>query len=416
MSVDGDRAPPSLAYLTSQYPMLSMIFVLREIVQLRRSGFRIETASISAPDRPPESMTVEERDEAARTYAIKSHGLGGAIVGHASALVAHPAGYLRGWMLAFRLARLDVRRLAFNLAYLTEALMVGRWMREKRLRHLHVHLMSQPATVGMFVKRVFDVGFSITVHGPDEFYDAPGQYLGEKVEAADFVCCISDYARSQLMRLSPYEQWSKLVVCRLGVDPQIFGPATDPASSTTFRVLCVGRLTPAKGQHLLIDAVARLGGEGRDVHLHIVGAGVDRDSLERQTANLAAARWITFEGAVNQDRIRDFYAKADAFCIPSFAEGIPIVLMEAMAMEIPCVTTQITGIPELIRHGVDGLLVAPSDLDGLVDALRSLIDDPALARRLGTSGRQRVIEHYDLAANVERLADTFRERVASDRD
>ena len=416
MSADGNRAPPSLAYLTSQYPMLSMIFVLREIVQLRRSGFRIETASISAPDRPPESMTVEERDEAVRTYAIKSHGLGGAIVGHASALVEHPAGYLRGWMLAFRLARLDVRRLAFNLAYFTEALMVGRWMREKRLRHLHVHLMSQPATVGMFVKRVFDVGFSITVHGPDEFYDAPGQYLGEKVEAADFVCCISDYARSQLMRLSPYDQWSKLVVCRLGVDPQIFGPATDPVSSTTFRILCVGRLTPAKGQHLLIDAVARLGAEGRDVHLHIVGAGVDRESLERQTANASAERWITFEGAVNQDRIRAFYAKADAFCIPSFAEGIPIVLMEAMAMEIPCVTTQITGIPELIRHGVDGLLVAPSDLDGLVDALRSLIDDPALARRLGTSGRQRVIEHYDLAANVERLAETFRGRVAPDRD
>ena len=120
------------------------------------------------------------------------------------------------------------------------------------------------------------------------------------------------------------------------------------------------------------------------------------------------------EGAVNQDRIRTFYAMAHCFCIPSFAEGIPIVLMEAMAMEIPCVTTHVTGIPELIRNGIDGLLVAPSDLDGLVDALKSLIDDPVLGQRLGASGRQRVVAGYDLAANVELLAEQFRARVASD--
>ncbi|MEP7139712.1 MAG: glycosyltransferase family 4 protein [Caldimonas sp.] len=413
MTAPGDRPPLALAYLSSLHPALSMTFVLREIVQLRRSGFRIETVSVSAPDRPPEAMTAEERSEAARTYALKPHGIVGALAGHASALFTRPAGYLRGWALAFQLGRLDLRRLAFNLAYFTEALMVGRWMRAKSLRHLHVHLGSQPATVGMFVKHVFGVGLSITVHGPDEFYDAPGQYLSEKVAAADFICCISHYARSQLMRLSPYEHWSKLVVCRLGVDPQVFRPAEPRSQPSPFRILCVGRLTPAKGQHLLVDAVARLGAEGRDVHLHVVGAGIDRDSLERQTARAAATRWVSFEGAVNQDRIRDFYGMADCFCIPSFAEGIPIVLMEAMAMEIACVTTRITGIPELIRDGVDGLLVAPSDVDALVEALRSLIDDPALRRRLGASGRQRVVEHYDLAANVERLARVFRARVES---
>lgn len=216
------------------------------------------------------------------------------------------------------------------------------------------------------------------------------------------------------MKLSPYEQWAKLVVCRLGVDPQIFQAVEAKGRSAPFRILCVGRLTPAKGQHLLIDAVARLGAEGRDVHLHLVGAGVDRESLERQVARASAGRWVTFEGAVNQDRIRAFYGVADCFCIPSFAEGIPIVLMEAMAMEIPCVTTHITGIPELIRDRVDGLLVAPSDLDELVDALSSLIDDPGLGTRLGASGRQRVIERFDLAANVELLAQTFRTRVAAD--
>jgi len=416
-SLTGERATsaqPALGYLTSQYPMLSMIFVLREITQLRRSGFRIETASISAADRPAEAMTVEEREEAAHTYCLKAHGVAGAIVGHLTSLFRHPVGYACAWGLTFRLAGFDLRRLLFNLAYLTEALMVGRWMAARSLRHLHVHLASQPATVGMFVKRVFGVGLSITVHGPDEFYDAIGQYLGKKVEAADFVCCISHFARSQLMKLSPYEHWSKLVVCRLGVDPQLFVPAESNNRMPPFRILCVGRLTPAKGQHLLVEAMERLVADGRAVHLHLVGGGVDRDSLQRQVDRLALQGSVTLEGAVNQDQIRTFYSMANCFCIPSFAEGIPVVLMEAMAMEIPCVTTHVTGIPELIRNGIDGLLVAPSDLDGLVDALKSLIDDPILSRRLGASGRQRVLGRYDLAANVELLAKQFRTRVSSD--
>jgi glycosyltransferase involved in cell wall biosynthesis len=114
---------------------------------------------------------------------------------------------------------------------------------------------------------------------------------------------------------------------------------------------------------------------------------------------------------VNQDRIRTLYAAADLFCLPSFAEGLPVVLMEAMAMEIPCVTTCITGIPELIRDGVDGLLVAPSDLEALVEALAKLMDDAPLRERIGKSGRMCVLERYDLRRNVEKLAGIFAERV-----
>lgn len=177
----------------------------------------------------------------------------------------------------------------------------------------------------------------------------------------------------------------------------------------------IGRLTPAKGQHLLVDAVARIAADGDRVHLDLVGAGdgVDRDSLERRVAQLGAEGVVSLAGGVDQDRIRSFYEAANCFCIPSFAEGIPVVLMEAMAMGLPCVTTHITGIPELIRHGVDGLLVAPSDLEGLVAALQSLRSDPALGHRLGASGRDRVMAHYDLAANVESLASVFRARVDS---
>ena len=405
--------PRSLAYLVSTYPTLSMTFVQREAIALREMGFRIETASINRPDRPESELTAVEAAEAKRTYCVKRHGAAGAIKAHLQTLLGNFIGYWRGLGMAFALAGLDLRRLFLYLMYWTEALMVGQWMREKELRHLHVHLASQAASVGLFVRHVFGFGYSMTVHGPDEFYDAERQLLAQKIAAADFICCISLFARSQMMKLSPYMLWHKFIVSPLGVDPERFRPRPFRAAPDPFEILCVGRLTPAKGQHLLIDVVERLAKEGRSLRLRLVGNGPDETALREHAARCAFPECVVFEGAVNQDRIRAFYAAADGFCLPSFAEGLPVVLMEAMAMEIPCVTTHIAGIPELIRDGVDGLLVPPSDLDALSAGLARLMDDPGLRERLGKSGRARVVEHYDLRRSVERLAGIFTERVKS---
>jgi glycosyltransferase involved in cell wall biosynthesis len=391
--------------------MLSMTFILREVLQLRALGFRIDTASINPPDRPPDRLTCQEREEAARTYCVKSHGLAGAANAHLQTFLRNLTGYWRGVRLIFALGGLDPKRLSLNFMYFTEALMVGQWMRIKRQSHLHVHLGSQAASVGLFVRHVFGFGYSLTVHGPDEFYDAQGQYLVQKIAAADFIVCISSYTRSQLMKLSPYIHWNKLIVSRLGVDPMLFSPLPQKAEPEVFEILCVGRLTPAKGQHLLIDAVEQLAQQGRRVRLRLVGNGPDESSLQERAALLEFPECVVFEGPVNQDRIRAHYAAADIFCLPSFAEGLPVVLMEAMSMRIPCVATNIMGIPELIRNGIDGLLVAPSDLDALVEALATLMDDKNLRERLGSSGRARILEHYDLHRNVTELASLFAERV-----
>jgi glycosyltransferase involved in cell wall biosynthesis len=403
----------SIAYLVSRYPMLSMIFIIREVVQLRELGFRIEVASINPPDRAADELTRVEAAEASRTYQLKTHGIAGAARAHWMTLCTNPAGYWRGLKLVARLGGADLRRLALNFIYFSEGLMVGLWMRRNGQRHLHVHLGQQAATVGLYTRHVFQCGYSITVHGPDEFYDAQGQYLAEKIAAADFISCISFFCRSQLMKFAPYEHWKKFVVCRLGVDPNIFEPRARRAVDV-FEILCVGRLTPAKGQHMLIDAVQQLAERGRPVRLRIVGEGPDGAALRAHASSIDDSGSIIFEGAVNQDHIRQLYASADVFCIPSVAEGIPVVLMEAMAMEIPCVTTHITGIPELIRDGVDGFLVAPSDLDGLTAALTRLMDDPALCERIGRNARARVIEHYNLRRNVETLATVFAERIPSE--
>lgn len=408
-------AARSLAYLMSQYPMLSMIFVLREVLQLREMGFHIDVASINNPDRPPEQMTAEERTEASKAYHLRSHAAADGVAGHIRTLITRPRGYFRGIRLLVRLGGTDLRKLILHFMYFSEALMVGVWMRRLGHRHLHVHLASQAATVGMYVRHIFDVGYSLTVHGPDEFYDAYGQHLEEKIKAADFICCISHFARSQMMKFSERSQWSKFVVSRLGVDPSIFSPRPMRVSPDVFELLCVGRLTSAKGQHLLIEAVGRLARQGRRLRLRLVGSGPDDASLRAQAEELDSPDLVVFEGAVNQDHIRKLYGAADIFCIASVAEGIPVVLMEAMAMQIACVTTHITGIPELIRNGCDGLLVAPSDVDGMVKALAQLMDDPELRDRLGRSARARVLQHYDLRRSVEKLGAIFAERVATDR-
>jgi glycosyltransferase involved in cell wall biosynthesis len=401
----------SLAYLCSTYVALSMVFVMREVRQLRELGLNIDVACINPPDRALADLTAVEQAEAKRTYCVKEHGISGAAAAHVQALFQDLFGYMRGLRLALRLGGLDLRRLLYNFLYFTEALMIGQWMRRKGQKHLHVHLASQAATVGMFVHHVFAFGFSITVHGPDEFYDATGQYLAEKIAAADFICCITAFTRSQLMMLSPYAHWHKFVLARVGIDTTVFSPRPGRPVRDAFEILCIGRLTPAKGQHLLIDAVDALARQGRSVRLRLGGRGPDESSLREHAASIEHPQCIVFEGGVDQDRICSLYAAADVFCLPSFAEGLPGVLMEAMAMEIPCVTTHITGVPELICDGVNGLLVPPSDVDALVQALTRLMDDAELQQRIGRNSRARVVERHDLRRNMERLAGIFTERV-----
>jgi glycosyltransferase involved in cell wall biosynthesis len=173
----------------------------------------------------------------------------------------------------------------------------------------------------------------------------------------------------------------------------------------------VGRLTPAKGQRVLVDAASRLASAGQAFRLVIVGAGPDEAQLRDAVHSYGLDDRVEFTGALNQQQVLDWYARADAFVLPSFAEGIPVVLMEAMACGIPCVTTRITGIPELIRDGLDGLLVTPSDTNELTTAVGRLMGDEELRERLARDGRERVRESYNLERNVDRLGRIFEARL-----
>ncbi len=389
-----------IAYLVSQYPAVNHTFILREILELRRLGFDIQVASIRAADRPLDRLSAEEQQEQRATFYVKPRGVFGILGANVLAFFRQPLRYIRALFYALRLAGWNARIAFFNLAYLAEAAVVVDWMRRQKLTRLHMHFTS---TVGLLAGRLAPLRLSATIHGPAEFDDPTGFYLAEKIRAFHLLCAISEYGRSQLMKFSEPVEWTKFHVARLGVDPALYAPRPLRENPSPFEILFVGRLAPVKGPSVLVAAMDRLVRQGRQVRLRFVGDGPERAALERRLNP-----HVIFEGWQNADRVRALYQQADIFVLPSFAEGIPVVLMEAMAMEIPCVTTRITGIPELIRDQVDGLLVTPANDEELAAAIARLMDDPELRQRIGRAARQRVVEDYDLQRNTAQLAKVFR--------
>ena len=378
--------------------------LLREVRELRKQ-FDVYTASIRAPDRPLEKLTEEEKDEARRTYFVKPQGIGVAFQAQLKTLISRPGAYFAGLLYALRLSGLEPRRALFYLGYFTQALMIGQWMRRNRIAHLHVHYSS---TVGLLVRRTFPIGLSISFHGPDEFNDPASFHIREKVHACDFVRAISYYARSQLMKSSDTADWRKIEVVYMGVDPSTFAPRLFRADPSPLNLICVGRLAPVKAQHILLAAVERLVRAGINVQLHIAGGGPDRQSLEAVSTARKLQDHVVFHGFTLQEELDELYRNTDIFVLASFAEGVPGVLMEAMSMEIPCVSTWITGVPELIRNGVDGLLVAPSDDKSFADAVAQLSNDCELRRGIGQAGRERILDRFHLEKNAAQLAAIFR--------
>ena len=399
-----------LVYLLSQYPAVSHTFFLNEILALRQLNVTIETVSINRPDRPHSSMPATELEEAERTFYIKSKGAAWAVFVAAKTLLGRPQVFARGLAAALRLGRWDLNATLYAIFYLAEALILGDWMRSRGQRHLHIHFCGSVATVGMLASAAWGHSYSLTVHGPEEFYEVEKFYLRQKIENANFILCISNFCRSQLMRIAAPEHWDKMHVVRLGVDPHVFFPMQHGREQeSSLEILCVGRLISSKGQLILLRACDKLLTQGYSLRVRLVGAGPDRKLLEAFAAQKRIP--VVFEGARNHEETRQLLGRADIFALASFAEGVPVALMEAMAMEIPCVSTCIAGIPELIRDGLDGLLVPASPTDALASAIQRLIEDLPLRRRLGVAGRKRVCEFYNLSQNVDTLARVFNEHL-----
>ena len=401
-----------LGYLVGQYPAVSHTFVLREVLALRRQDIEVYVVSVRPCDRPLALLSADEAAEAQRTFSVIGAGWQHALLASVRILLRHPLGYFRGLMYAWRLSRGTPRLIVNYTWYFVEAIVAGEYFERHGVKHIHTHFSS---TVVLILARVFPMRYSLTLHGSGEFVDVVGFHIAEKVAGAVFVATVAQHAKSQVMNASDPTHWDRIVVLPLGVDGRAFQPRSVPRCEPAqpFRLIAVGRLSPPKGYPILIEAMALLRARGRVLTLTLVGEGPQRKLLEKMIDLHGLGDCVRLAGACNHDRLVDYYAASDAFVLPSFLEGVPVVLMEAMAMELPCIATWVAGIPEIIERDIQGLLVPPASASAIADAVERLMDDPQQARRLAGAARRKVLATYDLDRNVERLVEEFRARLAT---
>jgi len=399
-----------VGYLVNRYPAVSHSFIRREIAGVEALGIEVVRFSIRGV---PESELVDpaDRAERERTQVVLSGAVGllFAMLGQA---LLHPIRFLRAFGTAWSVGARSGRRLV-HLAYLAEACRLRSWLRRDSVTHLHAHFGTNPATVALLCRILGGPPYSFTVHGPEEFDRPEALGLDEKIRLAEFVVAISEFGRSQLMRWTPTPQWTKLHVVRCGVDAEFLEKDGVPPPPDRPRLVCVGRLCGDKGQLLLVEAAGRLAREGREFEIVLVGDGDLRAGLEEKIRSLGLAGRVVLRGWLDGAGVRREIADARALVLPSFAEGLPVVIMEALAMGRPVLSTYIAGIPELVRPGVDGWVVTAGAVDELVDRLREILDAPAARlAELGRAGRAAVAERHDARREAARLAEQF--RLASD--
>ena len=401
--------PRRVAYLVSQYPSPSHTFIEREIAAVRSHGIVVDLFSVRAT--PPDQLLSEVmRAEAAQTVVVQDSG---AVLGSVARTgLRHPLAMLRALRRAVHTGPAGARLRLWQVFYLAEATHLLHRMRQRGLRHVHVHFANNGADIARAaIMLARDVApsqswsWSFSMHGPTEFEDVERFDLAAKVASADAVACITDFARDQLIQLSPRDTWDKLHLVPMSVDVDRFTPvvrARRPGSA--LRVLFVGRLVPEKGPSILLEALEDLRRRGTAVEARFAGDGPLRGTLEGEVRRRGLSSTVHLLGALGQDDVLDLYAWADVFCLPSFREGLPVVLMEAMATGLPVLTTPIAGIPELVDDGLTGLSVPPGRPDLLADALLALAGDPARRQSLGEHGRHAVVERHSTMLAGQRQA------------
>lgn len=408
-----------IGYLISRYPAYSHTFIQREVEGLREKGLTIFTASINPTDIPEDSLSPTNREETRQTFYVKNQGVLKALGIFACHFIKNPIKLFKGLFFSLSLAKYDLKRMIFHVFYFVEAVLIYNWMKTNKLNHLHVHFANPASTVAMIASKIFPITFSMTIHGPDEFYDVTSNFLKEKIERAKFIFCISYYTQSQVMRLVNPNFWGKLQVCYLGIDPNKYNPRdkqTPLLSGRPIQILSVGRLSPNKGQRILLEAFKALKQEGKNIQLTLVGDGPDRKELEQWVVKNDLDNVVIFKGALEANLVIDFFKTSDLFALTSFAEGLPVALMEAMAFEIPCITTAINGIPEMIINEKNGLLVPASDINQTIIAVRKAVDDGAYRKTLGQEARETIVDKFNLSKNIERLSQLFTQNLVEQKD
>jgi colanic acid/amylovoran biosynthesis glycosyltransferase len=397
-----------IAYLINHYPAVSHSFIRREILALERQGHEVFRISVRGWDEAQQGK--EDQLEQARTRYVLRDGAMPLVFAFLRILTMHPIRLVKAIGLAWKASRQADRPLPIHLIYLFEACRVALWLRAERSEHLHAHFGTNSAEVAMLVHELGGPRWSFTAHGPEEFDKAKFIALPEKIRRADFVIAVSSFGRSQLFRNVSHEHWQKIRVVHCGLEPAFYESAANRPPSER-RFICVGRLCEQKGQLLLIDAARQLSERGTKFELVLAGDGEMRGELETLIARYKLQSTVRITGWISSDQVRDEILAARALVLPSFAEGLPVVIMEAMALRRPVISTFVAGIPELINPGEHGWLVPAGDGEALAAAMQACLDASAKTiAGMGEEARGRVLERHDVDREATKLSELFRRR------
>lgn len=391
-----------IAYLTSQYARASDTFIRNEVVELRRRGHEVSTFSIRR-DAAVGNLSEEVRTEQASTTYILEQPLLALAGALAWAMTTRPSGLVRTLRLAWQTRAKGLKGTLLQLAYVVEAAYLGRALLQKGVQILHNHIAENSANVAMLASTLSGVPYSMTVHGPGIFYHPRHWALGEKVARSAFTATITDFCRSQCMLFSEPEHWAKLHVVRCAVGPS-FKQGERTAPATAPRLVFVGRLCAEKGLPILMAAVAKVLERGVAIELVLVGDGPLRPDIEAMMKAHGLGHAIKLLGWQSSEGVlRELHASR-GLVLPSFAEGLPVVIMESLAMGRPVISTQIAGIPELVVPGGNGWLVPAGAVDALADAMAEVAQaSPEVLKRMGQHGAQAVARLHDFATEVSKL-------------
>lgn len=399
-----------IAYFINQYPKVSHSFIRREILALERQGFDIFRIALRGWD--AEVVDAEDKLERERTQYVLQSGVLGLIAPVIQTLIRSPVKFLSSLKLAVRMGIRADRAWPYHLVYLAEACRMLSWVQAKDIRHIHAHFGTNSAEVVMLLKLLGGPGYSFTVHGPEEFDKPEFIKLREKVSHAAFVVAISSFGRSQLFRWINYQDWNKVQVVHCGLEPSFHEDAVQPVTSAP-RLVCVGRLSEQKGQLLLVDAVSKLLAKGIDIELVLAGDGEMRPEIEALIRQHSLESKVIITGWISSKQVREEILASRAMVQPSFAEGLPVVIMEAMALRRPVLTTYVAGIPELVRPGENGWLFPAGDVDELVKVLEDFLRTPTeILEKMGQAAHQRVLERHSIDVEAAKLARLFAQAIS----
>lgn len=395
-----------IAYLINQYPKVSHSFIRREILALERQGFEVLRLAVRGWDEP--LVDAEDLRERRQTRYVLQAGFVPLLWAMLRTLFASPLRLAAAFTLALRMSAAGDRRLPYHLAYLAEACRILPWLRSFGALHVHAHFATNATEVALLAHALGGPPYSFTVHGTAEFDRLDVLGIAEKVRRAAFVVSVSFYGASQIFRRIEQAAWPKVNIVRCGLEAKFYaGPPTPlPAEP---RLVCVGRLSPEKGQLLLVEAVRRLVRRGEPLQLTLAGDGELRPSLENLITRCGLASHVRITGWISSSQVREEMLAARGLVLPSFSEGLPVVVMEAMALGRPVLCTGVGGIPELVRDGEHGWLFPAGSVDALAGALEDFLATPASGlERMAQAARARAVALHSIDAEAAKLSALLR--------